>query len=82
LATEPRYRTAVSSSVPHGGQGRDIMADEINNNSSGGNGIYFIVGALVVAVLVIGYFVMGGNFGGGSDVNIKIDPPKAEAPKN
>ncbi|MDF3072699.1 MAG: hypothetical protein K0S54_366 [Alphaproteobacteria bacterium] len=59
------------------------MADEINNNSSGGSGIYFIVGALVVAVLVIGYFVLGGNFGGaGGDVNIKIDPPKAEAPKN
>ena len=58
------------------------MADEIHHNPSGGGGIYFIVGALVVAVLVIGYFALGGNLGGGSDVNIKIDPPKAELPKN
>jgi hypothetical protein len=60
------------------------MADEINNNSSGGSGIYFVVGALVVAVLVIGFFVFGGDLGGSKDVNIRIDPPKAEvpAPKN
>ena len=59
------------------------MADEIHNNPSTGAGIYFVVGALVVAVLVIGYFVFGGQLGGGgSDVNIRIDPPKAEAPKN
>lgn len=47
-----------------------------------GNGIYFIVGALVVAVLVIGYFVFGGNFGRSDKVNITIEPPKTEAPKN
>lgn len=58
------------------------MADEIHNSSSGGGGIYFIVGALVVAVLVIGYFALGGNLGGSSDINVRIDPPKAELPKN
>jgi len=50
--------------------------------SGSGSGIYFIVGALVVAVLVIGYFVFGGSFGGGDKVNITIEPPKATAPKN
>lgn len=49
---------------------------------SSGSGIYFIVGALVVAVLVIGYFVFGGNLGRGDKVNITIEPPKTEAPKN
>lgn len=59
------------------------MADEINNNPRSGGGIYFIVGGLVVAVLVIGYFVFGGQLGGSSsDINVKIDPPKAELPKN
>lgn len=33
------------------------MAD----NSGSGKGIYLIVGALVVAVLVLGYFMMGGT---------------------
>ena len=61
---------------------------EVNNNTSGGgggSGVYFVVGALVVAVLVIGFFVFGGDLGGSKDVNIRIDPPKAEvpaAPKN
>ncbi|WP_017932426.1 hypothetical protein [Robiginitomaculum antarcticum] len=33
------------------------MAD----NSGSGKGLYFIVGALVIAVLVIGYFMMAGQ---------------------
>ncbi|MGE0155217.1 MAG: hypothetical protein AB7R90_21565 [Reyranellaceae bacterium] len=57
------------------------MADEAGRSGTSG-GLYFVVGALVVAVLVIGYFVFGGNPGGGGDVNIRIDPPAAEAPKN
>jgi hypothetical protein len=31
------------------------------NNSGGNSGLAFIVGALLVAVLVLGYFVMGGD---------------------
>lgn len=32
-----------------------------NNSGQGGRGIYFIVGALVVAVLGMGYFIMQGQ---------------------
>lgn len=56
------------------------MADQVNQSGSG-SGIYFIVGALVVAVLVIGYFVFGGSLGRSDKVNITIEPPKATAPK-
>lgn len=53
----------------------------VERTSGSGSGIYFIVGALVVAVLVIGYFVFGGSFGRSDKVNITIEPPKATAPK-
>jgi len=44
----------------------------------------FIVGGLVVAVLVLGYFFMGGQLPGqhDNDVDIKITLPKVEVPSN
>lgn len=41
-------------------------------------GLYFIVGALVVAVLVIGFFVFGGNLGtkDTKQIDLKIELPK------
>lgn len=54
-----------------------------NTTQKSGSGLYFVVGALVVAVLVVGFVAFGGKLGGGSDkINITIDPPKAELPKN
>ena len=49
---------------------------ESTGNSNGG--LYFIVGALVVAVLVIGFFAFGGSFGGGSShkLDVTIETPK------
>ena len=46
-----------------------------SKNSGPGGGLYFAVGALVVAVLVIGYVVLGGGFSGGQkslDVNVTV----------
>jgi hypothetical protein len=49
---------------------------ESTGNSNGG--LYFIVGALLVAVLVIGFFAFGGSFGGGSShkLDVTIETPK------
>ncbi|HJQ60839.1 MAG TPA: hypothetical protein VJ890_28300 [Vineibacter sp.] len=47
--------------------------------SSGGlgGGLYFIVGAVVVAVAVLGYVVFGGQgAGGGKKIDITIEAPK------
>ncbi|MDA0703719.1 MAG: hypothetical protein O3A96_10880 [Proteobacteria bacterium] len=42
-------------------------------------GLYFVVGALVVAVVVIGYVLFGaGGADGPKDVNIKIEAPAKE----
>jgi hypothetical protein len=45
--------------------------------SGGNNFLYFIVGALVVAVGIFAYFYFDGR-GGTSDVNVKVDLPKVE----
>lgn len=46
-----------------------------------GNGLYFIVGALVVAVMVVGFVAFGGSFGGGSrTVDVTIEAPKVPVP--
>ena len=57
------------------------MAEETSGASNGG--LYFIVGALVVAVGVIGFFALGGSLSGGErkSIDIKIEAPKAPAPK-
>jgi hypothetical protein len=48
------------------------MAESAN---SGITGLAFIVGALFVAVLVVGYFAFGGTVdtGGGKDIDVKIE---------
>lgn len=51
--------------------------------SSSNGGLYFIVGALVVAVGLIGFFALGGSFSGSGDrkIDVKIEAPKTPAPK-
>ena len=55
------------------------MAD---GNSGGNNGmLYFIVGALCVAVAVGGFILFGGNMSGPSQakaVDVKVELPKVE----
>ena len=50
----------------------------MSTEKTGSNGgLYFIVGALVVVVGVLGFLVLGGHIGGGGkDLNIKIETPK------
>ena len=51
------------------------------NVSSGNNGLYFIVGALVVIVGVLGFILLGGRLGGGrSSVDVTITTPHTPAP--
>lgn len=46
-------------------------------SKSGNGGLYFIVGALVVVVGVLGYLVLGGHLGGdGKKIDVKIEAPK------
>jgi hypothetical protein len=49
------------------------MAENESQKSS--TGIAMIVGGLVVAVLVIGYFVLGGDVFGTRDVDVDITVP-------
>lgn len=54
------------------------MADQNNTTGSrrGSTGLAMMVGALAVAVLVIGFFVFGGSVGDGEkDVNIRVETP-------
>jgi hypothetical protein len=41
-------------------------------------GLTFVVGALVVAVAVLGYFVWGGEAPKDDDVDVKITLPKVD----
>lgn len=51
---------------------------ESNSAGNSNGGLYFIVGALVVAVLVIGYFAFGGSLGGSTHkLDVKIETPKS-----
>ena len=53
------------------------------NSGRTGNGLYFIVGGLVVAVLVIGFVAFGGNFGDSErKLDVTIEAPKVPTPKN
>lgn len=60
------------------------MADNINNNGGGGNtGMAFIVGAIVVVLAIVAYFVFArGGMGGGEtkEVNVDVDLPEVSAP--
>ena len=54
------------------------------SNSGGNSGLAFIVGALVVVVAVLAFFMMSGGFGQKKqvDVNISASAPKLpDAPK-
>lgn len=58
------------------------MADSANTSSGNNNALYFIVGAMFVAIVVLGFMVFNGNLGGDRDkVDITIQTPKVEAPK-
>ena len=59
------------------------MADNINNNTGGGNaGMAFIIGAVVVVLAIVAYFVFarGGMGGETKDVNVDVDLPSVSAP--
>jgi hypothetical protein len=56
----------------------NYMAD---GNSGSGGGLYFIVGALVVVVAMVAFFVFGGHISGpnqAKSVDVKIELPKVE----
>ncbi|HEY7688169.1 MAG TPA: hypothetical protein VH835_05730 [Dongiaceae bacterium] len=57
------------------------MADNYNNTERSNNGMAFVVGGLVVAVLVIGYFVLGGDLGLRDDVNVDVNVPAPTVPE-
>jgi hypothetical protein len=44
---------------------------------SSNNTLYFIVGALVIAVLIIGWFMYGGDDADDADVNVTTEQPAA-----
>lgn len=54
-----------------------------NTNGSGGNtGLAFILGAVVVVLAILAYFVVarGGMDGDTKDVNVDVNLPSVEAP--
>ena len=46
---------------------------EITNNGGNGGGLYLIVGILVAAVAVLGFFMFRGHIGGGTTKNVDIN---------
>ncbi|RZJ01771.1 MAG: hypothetical protein EON90_01825 [Brevundimonas sp.] len=60
------------------------MADNINNTGSGGGntGIAFIVGAIVVVLAIVAYFVFARGGGGPEtkDINVDVNVPAVSAP--
>ena len=54
------------------------MAENESEKSS--TGMAFIVGGLVVAVMVIGYFVLGGQMPGAKNVDVDVNVPAPSAP--
>lgn len=69
--------------------GHDRSSTTIVRETTGGGGLYFIVGALVVAVLVGAYVLMGmpglhtqvANAPGGQKTDITVQQPAVPAPK-
>lgn len=50
-------------------------------DNGGGNAFMgVILGAVVVGLVVLGFFVFTGRTGGGDSLNVKIDPPNIETP--
>lgn len=59
------------------------MADNINNTTGGGNntGLAFIVGAIVVVLAVVAWFVFArGGAPETKDINVDVDVPEVSAP--
>jgi ABC-type transporter Mla subunit MlaD len=58
------------------------MADNINNTGGGGNtGMAFIVGAIVVVLAVVAYFVFArGGAPETKKVDVNVDLPEVSAP--
>jgi hypothetical protein len=57
------------------------VAEETNTGGGGGTGMAFIIGALVVVVAVIAYFVFTGGMTQKKKVDINVSAPQLEAPK-
>lgn len=58
------------------------MADNINNTGGGGGnaGLAFIVGAIVVVLAIVAYFVFARGGGDTKDVNVDVNVPEVSAP--
>lgn len=59
------------------------MSEQSNSGSGGGNtGLAFIVGAVVVVLAIVAYFVFarGGMGGETRDVNVDVNLPEVSAP--
>lgn len=59
------------------------MADNINHNSGGNTGMAFIIGAVVVVLAIVAYFVFArGGMGGAEtkNVDVDVDLPAVSAP--
>jgi hypothetical protein len=59
------------------------MADNINNTGSGGGnaGLAFIVGAVVVVLAIVAWFVfMRGGAPETRDINVDVNVPEVSAP--
>lgn len=57
------------------------MAEETNTGGGGGTGMAFIIGALVVVVAVIAFFVFTGGMTQKKTVDVNVSAPQLEAPK-
>lgn len=58
------------------------MADNINNNGGGGNtGMAFIIGAVVVVLAIVAYFVfVRGGVSETKNVDVDVKLPEVSAP--
>lgn len=58
------------------------MADSTNARDGNNNALHFVGGAMLVAIIVLGIIFFNGNLGGDHDkVDVTIQAPKVEAPK-
>lgn len=58
------------------------MADNINNSTGGGGntGLAFIVGAVVVVLAIVAYFVFARGGGETKNVDVNVKMPEVQAP--
>lgn len=57
------------------------MAEGSNTSGGGNAGLAFIVGALVVVVAVLAFFMVTGGFSSKKTVDINVSAPQLDAPK-